>query len=79
MRSHLRQRLERLTRSRPTAPRLYIACVNAAGRVFDDATAVCRPWVGCQCAELPTGVQTLHGVAPREILGTVESEGRHAE
>jgi hypothetical protein len=60
----------RLVRSRPLALRLYIACVDAVGRVFDDGTAVCPPWVGRHFSELPPGVQILHGVDHLEILGT---------
>jgi hypothetical protein len=66
-------------RSRPPAPRLYIACVDANGLVFDSGSAVCRPWVGRHYTKLPHGVQTLRGVDPREMLGTAESEGHHAE
>jgi hypothetical protein len=75
----LRRRLERLVRSRPPAPRLKIACVDADGRDFEDGTPVCHPWVGHHYTELPATVQTLHGVAPWEIVGTAESEGHHAE
>jgi hypothetical protein len=66
--------LERLVRSRPPAPRLYIASVDADGHVLDSGTAVCWPWVGRHYSELPAGVQILHGVAPWEILGTAESK-----
>jgi hypothetical protein len=79
MRSNLRRRLERLVRSRPPAPRLYIACVDANGLILDSGTPVCRPWVGRHYSELPAGLQTLHGVAPWEIVGMANSEGHHAE
>jgi hypothetical protein len=77
--SNLRRRLDRLVRSRPPAPRLYIACVDGEGRVVDDGTDVCRPWVGRHYTELPATVQILHSVDPREIVGTAESEGHHAD
>ena len=79
MRSSLHRRLERLLRSRPAAPRLYIACVDANGLIYDNGSAVCRPWVGRHSSELPAGVQVLRGVDPREILGDAAIEKRRAE
>jgi hypothetical protein len=69
MKSTLRRRLERLEQSRPPAPHLYVACVDADGLVRDDRSDLCRRWVGRHYSELPNPVTVVGGVDLLRIIG----------
>jgi hypothetical protein len=75
MRSSLRRRLERLTRSRLSSPHYFLAFVDADGIVLDDGSAASRGWVGRHCSELPAPVKVIRGVDPLRMFAEATSGG----
>jgi hypothetical protein len=75
MRSSLRRRLERLARSRRSAPQLSVAFVDANGMVLDDGSAVCGRWVGRHYSDLRGPVKVIRGIDPLRMFAEDPSGG----
>jgi hypothetical protein len=67
--------LERLVRSRLSAPQLFVAFVDANGMVLDDCSSVCGRWVARHYSELPGPVKVIRGVDPRVMFAEEPSGG----
>ncbi len=65
----LRNRLRRLEKASPPAPRPRVVFLAEDGNVLDDGSAVTRPWIGEYYRELPGPCLWLRGVDPFEVLG----------